>query len=150
MFNGGRNIQVTVNYICWFAISPREQAHWEGWGGGGGGGVSWGGTPGPMTNKQVESCFLNHNSSIHFLYWFLAYDTLVVDLVWVSLCGELEEGAKFPFALGPKNYLGGPAREYHEPSHSGHNYKCSCWFTVSPRGYQEPSESVLFGIEMIY
>jgi len=33
-------------------------------------GVSRGGAPGPMslggTNKQVESCFLNHNSSIHF------------------------------------------------------------------------------------
>ena len=37
------------------------------------------------------------------LYWFLAYDT-----PWVSLFGELEEGVKFPFALGPKNYLGGP------------------------------------------
>ena len=23
-------------------------------------------TPGPMTIKKVESCFLNHNSSIHF------------------------------------------------------------------------------------
>ena len=35
-----------------------------------GGGVSRGGAPGSMSlggpNKQVESCFLNHNSSIHF------------------------------------------------------------------------------------
>jgi hypothetical protein len=29
-------------------------------------GVNRGGAPGLMTNKQVESCFLNHNSSIHF------------------------------------------------------------------------------------
>jgi len=29
------------------------------------GGISRCGAPGPMTNKQVESCFLNHNSSIH-------------------------------------------------------------------------------------
>jgi hypothetical protein len=35
--------------------------------------------------------------------------THVVNLVWVSLFGELEEGgAKFSFALGPKNSLGGP------------------------------------------
>ena len=31
-----------------------------------GGMVSRGDAPGPMTNKQVESCFLNHNSSNHF------------------------------------------------------------------------------------
>jgi hypothetical protein len=31
-----------------------------------GAGVSRCSDPGPMTNKQVESCFLNHNLSIHF------------------------------------------------------------------------------------
>ena len=32
----------------------------------GAGRVNRAGAPVPMTNKQVESCFLNHNSSIHF------------------------------------------------------------------------------------
>ena len=39
-----------------------KQAHWEGEG------VSRGGAPAPMTNKQVERCFLNHYSSIHFCW----------------------------------------------------------------------------------
>jgi hypothetical protein len=39
-----------------------------------------------------------------------------VDLVLVSLFGELEERAKFPFVLGPKNSLGGPvAKHYKDP-----------------------------------
>ena len=32
----------------------------------------------------------------------------VVDLVWVSLFGELEEAGQIPFALGPNNSRGGP------------------------------------------
>ena len=67
-----------------------------------------------MTNKQVESCFLNHNSSIHFC---------CTDSLLMTHCGGLAcslsiinwrigggggGGGKFPFALGPKNSLGGP------------------------------------------
>ena len=60
-----------------------------------------GGAPGSMTNKQVESCFLNHNSSINFC----CTDSLLMTHRCVSLFGELEEGAKFPFALGFKTSL---------------------------------------------
>ena len=56
-----------VNYITFRSDTSYAQAHWEV---GERGGVS---QVGPMTlllrvqkNKQVESCFLNHNSSIHF------------------------------------------------------------------------------------
>jgi hypothetical protein len=65
-----------------------------------------------MTNKQVESCFLNHNSLIHFC----CTDSLLMThrgglslsiIIW-SIGGG---GGEFPFALGPKNSLGGPEHE---------------------------------------
>ena len=63
----------------------------------------------------------------------------MVDLVLVSLFGELEEGAKFPFALGPKNYLGGPvAKHYKDPGKrvilitGGHHYHFIRCILVSP------------------
>ena len=67
-----------------------------------------------MTNKQVESCFLYHNSSIHFC----------TDSLLMTRCGGLSlsiiiwrigGGGKFPFAMGPKNSLGGPVhKEIHD------------------------------------
>jgi len=62
-----------------------------------------------MTNKQVESCFLNYNSSIHFC----CTDSLLMThrgglslsiIIWRIGGG----GAKFRFALGVQNSLGGP------------------------------------------
>jgi len=66
--------------------------------------------PGAHEFKQVESCFLNHNSSIHFC----CTDSLLMThrgglclsiIIWRI---EWRREAKFPFALGPKNSLGGP------------------------------------------
>ena len=64
-----------------------------------------------QTNKQVESCFLNHNSSIQFCCTdsFLMTHRGELSLsiiIWRIVGGG---GAKFPFSLGPKNSLGGPA-----------------------------------------
>ena len=61
-----------------------------------------------MTNKQIESCFLNHNSSIHFCCTDSLLMTHRGGLSCVSLFGELEEGGKFAFVLEPKNSLGSP------------------------------------------
>jgi len=71
-----------------------------------GGGGQPGRHPGAHEFKQVESCFLNHNSSIHFC---------CTDSLLMTHCGGLEyhylenrrRGAKFPFTLEPKYSLGG-------------------------------------------
>ena len=69
-----------------------------------------------MTNKQVESCFLNHNSSSHFC----CTDSLLMThrgglslsiIIW--RIGGGGGGGKFTFALGHKNSLGGPVHEAH-------------------------------------
>ena len=61
-----------------------------------------------QTNKQVENCFLNHNSSIHFCctdsLLMTHYDGLSLSIIIWRIGG----GDKFPFALGPNNFLGGP------------------------------------------
>ena len=61
-----------------------------------------------MTNKQVESCFLNHNSSIHFCCtdsWLMTHRSgLSLSIIIWRIGG----GIKYPFALGPKYSLGGP------------------------------------------
>ena len=63
-----------------------------------------------QTNKQVESCFLNHNSSIHFCctdsFLMTHRGGLSLSIIIWRIVGG---GAKFPFSLGPKNSLGGPA-----------------------------------------
>ena len=61
-----------------------------------------------QTKKQVESCFLNHNSSIHLC----CTDSLLMThrgglSLSIIIC-RIGGGAKFPFALGSKNYLGDP------------------------------------------
>ena len=58
-----------------------------------------------MTNKQVQSCFLNRSSSNHFCCTDSLLMTHLADLVWVSLFGELEErggggGASFLLPWG--------------------------------------------------
>ena len=60
--------------------------------------------------EQVESCFLNHNSSIHFCctdssLLMTHRGGLSLSIIIWRIGGG---GAKFPFALGPKHSLGGP------------------------------------------
>ena len=64
-----------------------------------------------QTNKQAENCFINQISSI----LFCCTDSLLMThrgglslsiIIWGIGGGG---GGKFPFALGPKNSLGGPA-----------------------------------------
>jgi len=62
-----------------------------------------------MTNKQVESCFLDHNSSIHFCCTDSLLMTHRGGLSLSVIIWRIGGGAKFPFALGPKKSLGGPA-----------------------------------------
>jgi hypothetical protein len=66
--------------------------------------IHWESQPGPMTNKQVESCFLNHNSSIICCCTDSLLMTHRDGLIWVSLFGEVE-GGKFPFVLGQNNFV---------------------------------------------
>ena len=40
------------------------------------------------------------------------------------------EGAKFPFALGPKNYLGGLAQGPHEQRNPILIYVCCIWYLL--------------------
>ena len=61
-----------------------------------------------QTNKQVESCFLNHNSSIHFCCTDSFLMTHRGGLSW-RIVGGGGGGAKFLFSLGPKSSLSGPA-----------------------------------------
>ena len=72
-----------------------------------------------QTNKQVKSCFLNRNSSIHFC----CTDSLLMTHrggISLSII-NWRRGAKFPFALVPKNYLGGPVKV-----HDIHNNPILC------------------------
>ena len=72
-----------------------------------------------QTNKQVENCFLNHNSSIHFC---CADSVLMTHRGGLSLSiiiwriGGGGTSFLFPFPLGPKNSLGGPENLYRWPN----------------------------------
>ena len=61
-----------------------------------------------QTNKQVESCFLNQNSSIHFCCTDSLLMTHRGGLSLIIIIWRIGGGGKFPFALGTKNSLGGP------------------------------------------
>jgi len=69
------------------------------------GGISRVGAPGTMTNKQVESCFLNHNSSIHFC----CSDSLLMthrgELRLSIIIWRIGRGPSFLLPWGPKILL---------------------------------------------
>jgi hypothetical protein len=81
-----------------------------------------GGQPGPMINKQVENCFLNHNSSIHFCCTDSLLMTHRGELVWVSLFGELEEGGQVSFYPGIQKFSWRPWRVVNIFKHVTHIY----------------------------
>ena len=66
-----------------------------------------------QTNKQVGSCFLNHNSSIHFCCTDSFLMTHRGGLSLSIIIWRIGGGrAKFPFALGSKYSLGGPGHSH--------------------------------------
>ena len=64
-----------------------------------------GGSAGIQTNKQVESCFLNHNSSIQFCCTDSLLMTHHGGLSLSIIIWRIGGGAKFHFALGSTNSL---------------------------------------------
>jgi len=65
--------------------------------------------PGPMTNKQVESCFLNHDSTINFCYTDSLLMTNRDGFSLSNIIWRIGRGKGGGFCPGPKNSLDGPA-----------------------------------------
>ena len=62
-----------------------------------------------QTNNQVESCFLNHNSSINFCCTDTFLMTHRGGLSLNIIIWRIGGGGPSFFSLGPNNSLGGPA-----------------------------------------